>query len=59
MLTKTQGHLHAFLMAVPVNLALVIGVLGFPEYAWDIILGTGAFLGTLLILSSRRFSRPR
>jgi hypothetical protein len=59
MLTKTQNHLHAFLSAVPVNLALVIAVLGFPDYAWDIILGTGSFLGALLLLSSPRFSRSR
>ena len=59
MLTKTQNRLHAFLAAMPVNLALVMGVLGFPDYAWDIILGTGSFLVTVLFLSSPRFSRTR
>ncbi len=59
MLGDTQSRIHGFLTAAPVNLALVLGVLAFPDYAWDIILGTGSFLVTILVLSLPRFSRSR
>jgi hypothetical protein len=59
MFAAIRRHLHGFLTAAPVNLALVMGVAAFPDHAWDIIVGTGTFLATILVLSLPFFSRPR
>ncbi len=59
MSVANQTHLHAFLTAAPVNLALVLGVIAFPDYAWDIIGGMASFLATIMVLSLPRFNRTR
>jgi hypothetical protein len=49
MFTARQGLLVGFLNAAPVNLALVMAVLGYPDHAWDIIAGAAAFVAALLM----------
>jgi hypothetical protein len=59
MTTGKPDFLAGFLSAAPVNLALVMGVVAFPDYAWDIILGAASFLFALLLPKPRLGGRRR